>query len=153
VIRPGLRRLAHEEHGRVTAFVVVLTSGCLFFAGLVLDGGLALAAKTRAIGQAQEAARAGAQELDLAAYRAAGVLRLDPVPAQAAARHYLATVAATGTVTLTGNTVQVTVTTTQPTQLLGLLGIGEITVTGHGQAEPDQGDTVNPVLPRNRVGP
>lgn len=135
-----MRRLARDEHGRVTAFIVVLTSGCLFFAGLVLDGGLALAAKTRAIAHAQEATRAGAQELDLATYRATGVFRLDPDLARVAAQHYLVAVGATGTVTVTGNTVQVTVTTTTPTQLLGLLGISEITVTGHGQAEPDQGD-------------
>lgn len=135
-----MRRLTRDEHGRVTAFVVVLTSGCLFFAGLVFDGGLALAAKTRAIAHAQEAARAGAQELDLATYRATGMFRPDPGPAQAAAQRYLAAVGATGAVTITGNTVHVTVTATEPTQLLGLLGIGEITVTGHGQAEPDQGD-------------
>ncbi|HEU0089845.1 MAG TPA: hypothetical protein VFQ77_19720 [Pseudonocardiaceae bacterium] len=136
----SMHRLACEEHGRVTAFVVVLTSGSLFFAGLVLDGGLALAAKTRAIGQAQEAARAGAQELDLAAYRATGVFRLDPAQARVAAQRYLTALDAAGTVSITGNTVEVTVTTTQPTQLLGLVGIDEIRVTGRGQAEPDQGD-------------
>ena len=69
---------ARDERGRVTAFVVVITTACLLFAGLVLDGGLALAAKTKAIGQAQEAARAGAQALDLATYRANGKARLDP---------------------------------------------------------------------------
>lgn len=127
-----------DQHGRVSAFVVVLATGCLLFAGLVLDGGLALAAKTRAIGQAQEAARAGAQELDLTTYRATSVFRLDPTHAQAAAQHYLTTVHATGTVTVTGNTVAVTVTTRTPTQLLGLIGIREITVTGAGRAEPQQ---------------
>lgn len=135
-----MRRLARDEHGRVTAFVVVLTSGCLFFAGLVLDGGLALAAKIRAIAHAQEAARAGAQELDLATYRTTGEFRLDPGLAQSAAQRYLTAVGATGVVTIAGNTVQVTVTATEPTQLLGLLGISEITVIGYGQAEPDQGD-------------
>lgn len=134
-----IRNLGRDEHGRVTAFVVVLTSACLMFAGLVFDGGLALAAKTRAIGAAQEAARAGAQELDLAAYRSTGVLRLKPAHAQVAAQHYLDMIAAKGTVTTSGNTVRVTVTTTTPTHLLGLVGIGRITVTGHGQAEPDQG--------------
>lgn len=130
--------MLRDQHGRVTAFVVVLTTACLLFAGLVLDGGLALAAKTRAIGQAQEAARAGAQELDLTTYRTTGVFRLDPTHAQLAAQRYLSTIHATGAVTVTGNTVAVTVTTRAPTQLLGLLGIHEITVTGHGRAEPHQ---------------
>lgn len=127
-----------DQHGQVTAFVVVLATACLLFAGLVLDGGLALSAKTRAIGHAQEAARAGVQELDLSAYRATGEFRLDPIAAHAAARRYLTTVDATGTVTVTGNTVAVTVTSQVPTQLLGLVGISEITVTGHGRAEPQQ---------------
>lgn len=134
----GVRTLARDQHGQVTAFVVVLATACLLFAGLVLDGGLALAAKTRAIGQAQAAARAGAQELDLSAYRATGEFRLDPTQAHAAAQRYLTTVDGTGTVAVTGNTVAVTVTVRVPTQLLGLVGINEITVTGHGHAEPHQ---------------
>lgn len=134
----GARAVLRDQHGRVSAFVVVLATACLLFAGLVLDGGLTLAAKTRAIGQAQEAARAGAQELDLSAYRTTGVFRLDPTHAQAAAQRYLTTVHATGTVTVTGNTVTVTVTTRTPTQLLSLIGISEITVTAAGRAEPQQ---------------
>ena len=134
----GAQAVLRDQHGRVSAFVVVLATACLLFAGLVLDGGLALAAKTRAIGQAQEAARAGAQELDLTTYRTTGTFRLDPTHAQAAAQRYLTTIHATGTVTVTGNTVAVTVTTRTPTQLLGLIGIREITVTGAGRAEPQQ---------------
>ena len=130
--------LVRDQRGRVTAFVVVLATACLLFAGLVLDGGLALAAKTRAIGQAQAAARAGAQELDLSTYRATGEFRLDPAHAGAAAQRYLTTVDATGSVTVTGDTVAVTVTARVPTQLLGLVGIDEITVTGEGSAEPQQ---------------
>ncbi|MGH3825731.1 MAG: hypothetical protein ACRDQX_00945, partial [Pseudonocardiaceae bacterium] len=63
---------------------------------------------------------------------------LDTTHAQVAAQRYLTTVHATGTVTVTGNTVAVTVTTRSPTQLLGLIGINEITVTGGGHAEPQQ---------------
>lgn len=130
---------ARDEHGRVTAFVVVITTACLLFAGLVLDGGLALAAKTKAIGHAQEAARAGAQELDLAAYRTGGHARLDPSAAQAAARRYLGAVGATGTVTADAATVRVHVDAQQRTQILGLIGLREIAVSGDGQAHPDQG--------------
>ena len=50
------------DGGRVTAFVVVLMTAILALAGLALDGGLALAATVRAVGQAESAARAGAQE-------------------------------------------------------------------------------------------
>lgn len=130
---------ARDENGRVTAFVVVITTACLLFAGLVLDGGLALAAKTKAIDHAQEAARAGAQELDLATYRAGGDARLDPSAAQAAAQRYLGAVGATGTVTADATTVRVHVDAQQRTQILGLIGLGEIAVSAEGQAHPDQG--------------
>jgi Flp pilus assembly protein TadG len=150
--RPALRRLRQDQSGRVTAFVVIIVTAVLLFAGLVLDGGLALAAKVRALGEAQEAARAGAQEIDLTAYRANGALRLEPQQASAAARNYLAAAGHTGTVSVAGNTVSVagntvnvTVTVSQSTQLLPLIGIGSITVTATGQAQPQRG--ISGVLP------
>ena len=143
--RPALRRLREDQSGRVTAFVVIIVTAVLLFAGLVLDGGLALAAKVRALGEAQEAARAGAQEIDLTVYRANGALRLEPQQASAAARNYLAAAGHTGTVSVAGNTVNVTVTVNQSTQLLPLIGIGSITVTATGQAQPQRG--ISGVLP------
>ncbi|MBA8823809.1 Flp pilus assembly protein TadG [Saccharopolyspora lacisalsi] len=133
------RGLITDEQGRVTAFVVILTTACLLFAGLVLDGGLALAAKIRAIGHAEEAARAGAQELALTVYRDNSTVQLQPAAVRAAARQYLDTVGAHGTVTVADNTVSVTVTAEQPTQLLELIGITTTTVSGSGHAQPHQG--------------
>ena len=127
------------DEGRVTAFVVVLTNGILALAGLTLDGGLALSAKVKANGQAEAAARAGAQAIDLAAYRGTGTLQLVPAQAIADARSYLATVGASGTVTVSGDTVTVTITASQNTQLLGLVGISSLTVHGNGSAHPQRG--------------
>lgn len=138
-LRHRTRQLHRDQSGRVTAFVIIMVTAILLFAGLVLDGGLALAAKVRAVGEAQEAARAGAQEIDLTAYRATGTLRLLPQQASAAARNYLAAAGHSGSVSVAGNTVNVTVTISQPTELLGLIGIGSITVTGSGQAQPQRG--------------
>jgi hypothetical protein len=129
----------HADEGRVTAFVVVLTIGILALAGLTLDGGLALAAKVQANGQAQAAARAGAQAIDLAAYRATGTLQLVPAQAVADAQSYLAGVGASGTVTVSGDTVTVAVTATEHTQLLGMVGISSLTVHGQGSAHPQRG--------------
>ncbi|SDN09299.1 hypothetical protein SAMN04488074_1348 [Lentzea albidocapillata subsp. violacea] len=145
LVRKRMDRLREDQHGRVTAFVVIIAVAALLFAGLVLDGGLALAAKVRAIGEAQEAARAGAQEIDLAAYRAHGSLRLAPQQASAAARNYLTAAGHSGTVSVNGNTINVTVTVNERTQLLGLAGVGSITVTGTGQAQPQRG--ISGVLP------
>jgi len=143
--RRVLDRLRADQDGRVTAFVVIMVTAILLFAGLVLDGGLALAAKVRALGEAQEAARAGAQEIDLAAYRADGTLRLAPQQASAAARNYLAATGHTGTVSVAGNTVNVTVTVNQSTQLLNVIGLDSITVTATGQAQPQRG--ISAVIP------
>jgi len=67
-----------KDEGMVTAFVVVFTLALLFMAGLVLDGGLTLAAKVQAIDEAQAAARAGAQAVDIPTYRATGKITSTP---------------------------------------------------------------------------
>ncbi|WP_156755870.1 pilus assembly protein TadG-related protein [Actinokineospora pegani] len=128
-----------NDRGSVTAFVTALTAALLVVTGLVLDGGLALAATVRANGQAEAAARAGAQKLDLAGFRATGTLHLVPADAVAAARTYLATEGLTGTATATSGGVTVVVTATHPTQLLGLVGISSLHVHGEATAQPRQG--------------
>jgi hypothetical protein len=132
-------RLGAPESGMVTAFVVVFTLALLVMAGLVLDGGLALSAKVQAIDDAQAAARAGAQAIDIPLYRSTGQITLDPTQAAADAEQYLAQSGHTGTVTVTRDQVSVTVTISQPTQLLSLAGIGHITVSGAGTATAEQG--------------
>ena len=77
-LRPRLAGAGDDESGMVTAFVVIFTLALLAMAGLVLDGGLALAAKVQAIDDAQAAARAGAQAIDIPLYRATGQVTLDP---------------------------------------------------------------------------
>lgn len=124
------------DDGQITAFVVVLITGILALAGLTLDTGLALAATVRANGQAEAAARAGAQAIDLTAYRTTGTLRLDPAHAVANAQSHLIAENAAGTVTIAGDTVTVTVTAAYTTQLLGLVGISSLTVHGQGSAQP-----------------
>jgi hypothetical protein len=122
------------DDGTVTAFTVILTTALLACAGLVLDGGLALAARVRAVTLAQEAARAGAQELDLTAYRTHGTLILRPDAADATAHAYLAAAGATGQVTTTGSTVTIAVQADQPSRLLQLFGVHTLHVTGHATA-------------------
>ncbi|TCJ34660.1 pilus assembly protein TadG-related protein [Parafrankia sp. BMG5.11] len=125
-----------RDEGTVTAFVVVVAAAFVMFGGLILDTGGALADKTTAMGIAQEAARAGAQQLDLTTYRSTGTVRLMPDEAAGAARAYLAQAGATGTVTIVDNTVTVTVTVTHHNQLLGIVGLDTLTVTGTGSAHP-----------------
>lgn len=131
--------LWRADDGRVTAFVVVLTVGILALAGLTLDGGLALADKVQADDQAEAAARAGAQGIDLAAYRSTGTVQLVPAQAVADAQSYLAMVGASGTVSVSGDTVTVSVTAVERTQLLSMIGIPSLTVHGEGSAHPQRG--------------
>ncbi len=125
-----------QDEGTVTVFVVILAAAFVMFGGLILDAGGALADKTTAMGIAQEAARAGAQRLDLTTYRSTGVVRLLPDDAAGAARAYLAQAGATGTTTVVDNTVTVTVTMDHDNQLLGIVGLRTLTVTGSGSAHP-----------------
>jgi Flp pilus assembly protein TadG len=141
MIRTPITRRLREESGQVTAFVVVFAAALLLMAGLVIDGGLALAAKVRAIDEAQAAARAGAQALDLRSYRLSNSVVLDPARAASAARAYLAATGDSGQVRVSGDRVFVTVRIAQPTQILGLVGLHELTVTGSGAATAVRGVT------------
>jgi hypothetical protein len=128
----------------ISAFVLAMMLGLFAVAGLALDPGLALAAKVQALGQAQEAARAGAQQIDLAYYRSTGQLRLDPTQATEAAEAFLASEHATGAVTVNGNTVAVTITSAYRTQLWNLIGVQSISIQAHADAAPHSGPTTQP---------
>jgi hypothetical protein len=127
-----------EEDGMVTAFVVVIVMALVLVAGLVLDGGLALAAKVQAIDDAQAAARAGAQAIDLPTYRATGQITLDAATATTDAEQSLTTAGQSGTVNVAGDVVTVTVTVTQHTQILDLIGVNALHETATGSATAEQ---------------
>lgn len=135
-----MRHLLHNDNGSVTAFLTIFVVGLLVLAGLALDGGLALAASVRANGQAEAAARAAAQELDLGAYRNNGFVRLDNHAATTAAHDYLDAAGVTGAVHVSDDTVTVTITGAEPTQMLRLIGISAIHYRGSATARPHMGD-------------
>ncbi|NKY37988.1 pilus assembly protein TadG-related protein [Cellulomonas septica] len=128
--------VADSDRGSVSVFVAISMLGLLVLVGLVADGGAKLRATQRADAVAAEAARAGGQALDLPAAVTGQHDRVDRAVAVRAAEAYLATVGATGSVTVSGDRthVEVTVTDTAPTAFLGLLGIEQLTVTGSASA-------------------
>jgi Flp pilus assembly protein TadG len=101
------RRLA-DETGTVSTFVAVIAVGLIMVAGLVYDGGQVLAAQATARDLAANAARAGAQELDLDLLRAEGVASLDPDRANSAAIDYLRANGVEGSVRIDGPNITVT---------------------------------------------
>ena len=133
----SLRRVG--ERGQVTAFVVCFAVALLLLAGLTIDGGRAISARLRALDEAQQAARSGAEMLDVQALRSSGTTTLDPSAAQQAARSYLTATGDSGQVTVAGGTVDVTVTVSVPTQILGLVGVHDLTVTETGTATAERG--------------
>jgi hypothetical protein len=70
---------------------------------------------------------------------ATGAVSLDAPAAEAAADQYLATIGRSGTVTVNGDEVSVIVSFRQPTDLLGLAGIGSFAVSGSGSATATEG--------------
>ncbi len=125
----------------MSGFVVAIVGALFVLAGIVVDGGLALGARVRALNEAQEAARAGAQQIDLAAYRRDAEMRLDAGRARTAALAYISATPDTATVEVSGETVTVVVQAVQDTQILSLVGLGSIRVSGRASAAARRGIT------------
>jgi hypothetical protein len=135
----GIAHRCRTDRGAASGWAMLTVLVVALLAGAVLDGGNAMAARVAALDIAQQAARAGANQLDLAALRNNGLVRLDPPGAEAAARQFLAQAGATGTVTATTTEVAVTVTRAQPTLVLQAVGVDAITVAATAHAVPATG--------------
>jgi len=107
-----------NERGSITAFVAVVATALVMVAGMAYDGGQVIHAHNAARNDAEQAARAGAQQIDLTYLRQNNEPRLDPADAEAAALDYLAQVGATGTAVVDGAEITVTVTRVQPLRIL-----------------------------------
>lgn len=141
--RIAARLRGTNDDGQVTPFVVILVVALIGVAGLVYDGGMALSAKTQALDEAEAAARIGAQQLDLTAYRTTGAERLDPARARTAATAWLARADLDGTATATPASVTVTVHATSHPQLLGIIGVHALHVIATATATPRRGVTTS----------
>lgn len=134
-----MREKARDERGTVTAFVVIMTVTMLVVAGLVIDGGYTLAARRRAFNEANAAARAAAQAIDETTLRSTGDVRLRPEEARRIGEAHLRDAGMTGTVTVIATTVTVHAVTTQAMALLGMVGVGPLTIEADGTARAVQG--------------
>jgi len=124
-----------RETGSLTLLLAVLIVPLLALAGMVIDGGRKLNQSASAYAVAQEAARAGAGLVDRSAAYSSGSFRVDQAQAVAAARAYLASAGYSGTVSFDGaRRIRVTVTVTEHTLVLSLIGINTMTSTGSAVA-------------------
>ncbi|MEU7642107.1 pilus assembly protein TadG-related protein [Streptomyces sp. NPDC039016] len=117
-----------DDRGQVTAFVVGVVAALWLFAGIVVDGGLALAGKARALDVAQEAARSGAQQLDVGRLRSHHEAWLVHGEAARAARAYVASAGDTAVASVKGNAITVRVSHRYHPQILQLVGVRTLTV-------------------------
>jgi Flp pilus assembly protein TadG len=145
-----LRRLAlrtgERDRGSISMFTVIFTVSVILLAGLLVDGGLAIHARQRAYDIAEQAARAGADDINEANLRATGNTEINVDTACGKVDKLLA--AYPGEIdqqaTICDRTPQeVTVTiqiTVQP-QLLSIVpGFSAFTMTGTASAHPDEGN-------------
>jgi Flp pilus assembly protein TadG len=129
---------ATGQTGSISITVPLVALTVLVLVGFTFDAGNAITAHRRAVNLAEQAARAGAQRLDIAELRSHGHYQLDPTAARAAAAAYLTSTDTSGQVQLgrdaDGDYVQVVVDWTQPALFAGLLGRSRFTGTARGRA-------------------
>lgn len=107
-----------DERGSITAFVAVVATALVLVAGMAYDGGQVIAAHNAARNDAERAARAGAQQIDIDHLRATNEPILDATAAEQAAVDFLERSGATGTASVSGASITVTVTAVQPMLIL-----------------------------------
>lgn len=127
----------HPERGSMTGFVAVIATALVMVAGMAYDGGAILNTHATARRAAAEAARVGAQQVDIDHLRATGEIRLDPDAAEAAANAFLDAAGIEGTAQVDG--AEITVTATIRHDLLILPG-ADRTITGVQSATATDGD-------------
>lgn len=130
------------ERGSIALYFAIVTIAALVMAGLVLDGGAALATRERAADLATQAARAGANALTPASLRdQPGGLQANPAAAQQAVTRLLDAAGASGKATIAGDVVTVQVTVAKHTVILSAVGVDDISQTATASATALYGGT------------
>ncbi|MGC4941565.1 TadE/TadG family type IV pilus assembly protein [Kribbella sp. DT2] len=131
-----------NDRGALSPAVVILALMIFTLAGLVIDGGRQLGARSRAVGYAQEAARAGVGTIDFNSAEA----KIDITKAGDAVGTFCAKVTQNdpavtecGTSEIDAEHLQVQVKIDNKTTFLGMVGIQNLTASGVGEAHTEQG--------------
>ncbi|MGH8824308.1 MAG: TadE/TadG family type IV pilus assembly protein [Jiangellaceae bacterium] len=140
---------AHDERGAVSVLVVGIAVALLVMAGLVVDGGNAINARQKISDDTEQAARAGANQIDLVELRTSGRVVVVEDQARAAAVSYLEhlgyDIGRIG-VGFDAGEVVVSAEDTIGTQLLTFVGRTSFEVRGEASARPAVG-IIDEVLP------
>lgn len=136
-----------DDRGTIAMYTVLFTPVVFLLAGLLVDGGLAIHARQRAADMAEQAARAGADNIDEDALRRTGRARViaDGPNGTTCTRAYRLLREYDENVTdrdclAAADRVEVTVQITVPLQLLAIVpGFSEFTMRSTAAAEPQTG--------------
>lgn len=138
------------DRGTVSMFTAIFTIAVILLAGLLVDGGLAIHARERASDIAEQAARAGANEIDEDTLRATGEIQINPDSRVVCGKvndlvaRYDSKARVTECELVTDDEVgqvKVTIRLTVRSQLLGIVpGLSTFTMTGTAFAHPDEGN-------------
>jgi uncharacterized membrane protein len=124
------------ERGQAIAWVAVFLPALLVVLGLVVDGGLAFAARRDLQDLADGAAAAGAMQIDQTTFVTSGAVQTDSAHAQTAALSYLASHPEVGADVKAGtNSVQVTVRETYTPVFLRLFGVRTVNLAATATAD------------------
>ncbi|MBO2465033.1 pilus assembly protein TadG-related protein [Actinomadura violacea] len=124
----------------MSVFAVIITLVVVVFFGAVVDFEQVLEARQDANTAAQEAARAGAGQVDRDRAYDRGQFLVDRQSAMQAARYYLRTSGYTGTVTRSGRrSIRVHVSVTRPARFLSLIGVSTLHADGGATANLTSG--------------
>ncbi len=120
--------IARNERGSASIWAILVISGAFtVLLGLVVDGGRVIDARIAASRAAAQAARVGADSLSSASVRD-GHDAISVEAAKARAQNYLHDAGMSGAVSVSGDTVTVTVTGASETQILGVIGIASFPI-------------------------
>ncbi|MEV4256007.1 pilus assembly protein TadG-related protein [Spirillospora sp. NPDC049652] len=139
-----LRDPAERDRGTVTLYIVLFTPAVFVLAGLLLDGGRAIHARQRAADMAEQAARAGANQIDTTTLRDSGKVQIDTQTACASAYSLLNDYGEqvdASSCDPAPNEVRVSVRITVHPQLLSIIpGMGSFQMTSEASAHPVTAD-------------
>ncbi len=130
-----MKRRTRGERGSISIWLAVSSFVMMMLVGLAVDFGGQVHAKQRAHDIAAQAARTGGEQVQAPPAIEGHYLAVDTVAARNAAEDYLSASGVTGTVTITGgDTITVNVTDAYTPKFLGVIGLGDMTVTGEASA-------------------
>ena len=138
-----------DERGSATVFVIGFAIVLFLCAGLVIDGGLAINKRMRIADDAEQAARIGADSINVSEFRRTETLVIDEGLARQRISSYLADLgygSAKWTADIGGGRVAVQVRDSSKTYILNLFGV-TFPVRASAEAVPDTGQPVPGGLP------